>query len=81
MTASIHTDLVILICSDGSELSSRKKEGLEVIPVQVVYIFGLHHVQARMVLVHAVYYNLQGTDERLYCWYIILCISGEALAS
>lgn len=33
---AISTDLVVLICSDSSELSSGKEEGFEIVPVQVI---------------------------------------------
>lgn len=39
-----NTHLVILIRSDGSELGSRKMEGFEIVPVEVVDVLRFHHV-------------------------------------
>lgn len=62
LAANQYTNLVILICSDGSELGSRKMEGLKIVPVQVIDVIGLHHMEAGLVLVHTVHNDLQMGD-------------------
>ena len=54
-----YTYLVILIGSDCGELRAGENESLEILPVQVVDVVGLHHMEAWLVLVHAVDNNLQ----------------------
>ena len=53
------THLVILVGSDGGELCAREDKGVDLVPVEVVYVTGLSHVQPRVVAVHGVDYDLR----------------------
>lgn len=50
--------LVILVGCDSCELCPRKDYGVEIFPVQVLYVTGLHDMQSRLVAVHAIDYDL-----------------------
>ena len=50
--------LVILIGCNCSELCARKDDGVEILPVEVLDVTGLHNMQSWLVAVHAVDYDL-----------------------
>ena len=58
------TDLAILVGCDGSKTGLREAEALEGCPANAVQIICLHHMEARLVLVHGVQDNLRRNGQR-----------------
>ena len=54
------SDLFVLVGGDGDEGGLREVEGVEGVPTHGKDVVGLHHVDARLVLVHGVEDDLGG---------------------